>query len=82
MLFRSQVTLGSIVVKAGARKVRRLHHDRVLAGFAGATADAFHVTAPHEKGAGGAAASSGWSSRMARMASPPASRATGILESE
>ena len=36
-----QVTLGNIVVKASARKVRRLHHDRVLAGFAGATADAF-----------------------------------------
>jgi ATP-dependent HslUV protease subunit HslV len=36
-----QVTLGQVVVKAGARKVRRLHHDRVLAGFAGATADAF-----------------------------------------
>jgi ATP-dependent HslUV protease, peptidase subunit HslV len=36
-----QVTLGSIVVKASARKVRKLHHDRVLAGFAGATADAF-----------------------------------------
>ena len=36
-----QVTLGHIVVKASARKVRRLYHDRVLAGFAGATADAF-----------------------------------------
>ena len=36
-----QVTLGSVVVKATARKVRRLHHERVLAGFAGATADAF-----------------------------------------
>ena len=36
-----QVTLGSIVVKASARKVRRLHHGEVLAGFAGATADAF-----------------------------------------
>jgi ATP-dependent HslUV protease subunit HslV len=36
-----QVTLGSIVVKASARKVRRLHRDQVLAGFAGATADAF-----------------------------------------
>ena len=36
-----QVTLGNIVVKATARKVRRLHNDRVLAGFAGATADAF-----------------------------------------
>ena len=36
-----QVTLGNVVVKATARKVRRLYHDRVLAGFAGATADAF-----------------------------------------
>ena len=36
-----QVTLGNMVVKASARKVRRLYHDRILAGFAGATADAF-----------------------------------------
>ena len=36
-----QVTLGNIVVKGTARKVRRLHHGKVLAGFAGATADAF-----------------------------------------
>ena len=36
-----QVTLGNIVVKATARKVRRLHREQVLAGFAGATADAF-----------------------------------------
>ena len=36
-----QVTLGNIVIKAGARKVRRLYHDRMLAGFAGGTADAF-----------------------------------------
>ena len=36
-----QVTLGNIIVKAGARKVRKLHRDQVLAGFAGATADAF-----------------------------------------
>ena len=36
-----QVTLGQTVVKAGARKVRKLHHDRVVAGFAGAAADAF-----------------------------------------
>ena len=36
-----QVTLGSVVVKGTARKVRRLHQGRVLAGFAGATADAF-----------------------------------------
>ena len=36
-----QVTLGNVVVKGGARKVRRLYQDRILAGFAGATADAF-----------------------------------------
>lgn len=36
-----QVTLGNIVVKATARKLRRLYHDKILAGFAGATADAF-----------------------------------------
>jgi ATP-dependent HslUV protease subunit HslV len=36
-----QVTLGNVVVKASARKVRRLHHERILAGFAGGTADAF-----------------------------------------
>jgi ATP-dependent HslUV protease subunit HslV len=36
-----QVTLGQVVIKATARKVRRLYHDKVLAGFAGATADAF-----------------------------------------
>jgi ATP-dependent HslUV protease subunit HslV len=36
-----QVTLGNIVIKATARKIRRLYHDRVLAGFAGGTADAF-----------------------------------------
>src|SRR6266404_7715172 len=36
-----QVTLGNVVVKATARKVRRLYHEKVLAGFAGGTADAF-----------------------------------------
>ena len=36
-----QVTLGNFVLKAGARKVRRLYNDRILAGFAGGTADAF-----------------------------------------
>jgi len=36
-----QVTLGSTIVKHTARKVRRVYHDRVLAGFAGAAADAF-----------------------------------------
>lgn len=36
-----QVTLGNTVMKSNARKVRRLYHNRVLAGFAGGTADAF-----------------------------------------
>src|SRR5512138_2192597 len=36
-----QVTLGNVIVKATARKVRKLFRDQVLAGFAGATADAF-----------------------------------------
>ncbi|QID16687.1 ATP-dependent protease subunit HslV [Nitrogeniibacter mangrovi] len=36
-----QVTLGNIVVKGSARKVRRIYQDRILAGFAGGTADAF-----------------------------------------
>jgi ATP-dependent HslUV protease subunit HslV len=36
-----QVTLGQYVVKSDARKIRRLHNDRVLAGFAGSAADAF-----------------------------------------
>ncbi len=36
-----QVTIGNLVAKSTAKKVRKLHHDRVLAGFAGATADAF-----------------------------------------
>ena len=36
-----QVTVGTTVMKSNARKLRRLHHDQVLAGFAGATADAF-----------------------------------------
>ncbi|MBP7605691.1 MAG: ATP-dependent protease subunit HslV [Giesbergeria sp.] len=36
-----QVTLGNVVVKGTARKIRRLHHGKVIAGFAGATADAF-----------------------------------------
>jgi ATP-dependent HslUV protease subunit HslV len=36
-----QVTLGNTVLKHTARKIRRLHQDRIVAGFAGATADAF-----------------------------------------
>jgi ATP-dependent HslUV protease subunit HslV len=36
-----QVTLGETIMKGNARKVRRLYHDKVIAGFAGGTADAF-----------------------------------------
>ncbi len=36
-----QVTMGDTIMKSGARKVRRLYGDKVLAGFAGASADAF-----------------------------------------
>ncbi len=38
-----QVTVGETVMKRKARKVRRLYHDRIVAGFAGATADAFNL---------------------------------------
>jgi len=38
-----QVTMGNTVVKSGARKVRRLYNDKILAGFAGSTADAFSL---------------------------------------
>lgn len=40
MVGDGQVTMGDTVVKSGARKVRRMHQGRVLAGFAGASADA------------------------------------------
>lgn len=43
-----QVTLGSTVMKANARKVRRLHNEKILAGFAGSTADAFSLFARFE----------------------------------
>ena len=36
-----QVTFGNVVLKASARKVRRLYNEKILAGFAGGTADAF-----------------------------------------
>src|SRR5687767_4993553 len=38
-----QVTLGETVMKASAKKVRRLYNDQILAGFAGATGDAFSL---------------------------------------
>src|SRR5260370_21554144 len=43
-----QVTLGSEVLKSTARKVRRLYNDKILAGFAGSTADAFSLFARFE----------------------------------
>jgi ATP-dependent HslUV protease, peptidase subunit HslV len=43
-----QVTIGQTIVKAGARKVRKLYQDRILAGFAGAAADAFTLFARFE----------------------------------
>ena len=43
-----QVTMGTEVVKARANKLRRLHKDKVLAGFAGSTADAFALFARFE----------------------------------
>ena len=38
-----QVTLGDSVIKHGAKKIRRLYQDKILAGFAGSTADAFSL---------------------------------------
>ncbi|MBI5084000.1 MAG: ATP-dependent protease subunit HslV [Acidobacteria bacterium] len=43
-----QVTLGSEVLKATANKLRRLHKDKIIAGFAGSTADAFSLFARFE----------------------------------
>jgi ATP-dependent HslUV protease subunit HslV len=43
-----QVTIGQTVVKATARKVRKVHGDRILAGFAGTAADAFTLFARFE----------------------------------
>ena len=43
-----QVSIGNTIVKAGARKVRKLYSDRVVAGFAGAAADAFTLFARFE----------------------------------
>jgi ATP-dependent HslUV protease subunit HslV len=43
-----QVTLGQEVLKAGAKKLRRLYKDRIIAGFAGSTADAFALFARFE----------------------------------
>ena len=43
-----QVTVGNTVMKHGAAKVRRLYHDKIIAGFAGSAADAFALFARFE----------------------------------
>ena len=43
-----QVSVGDVVMKHTARKVRRMHNDKVIAGFAGAAADAFALFAKFE----------------------------------
>ncbi len=43
-----QVTLGETIMKSGARKVRRLYNERILAGFAGSSADAFSLLSRFE----------------------------------
>ena len=43
-----QVTLGEGIIKHSARKIRRLYQDKILAGFAGSTADAFSLFARFE----------------------------------
>src|ERR671915_1087108 len=43
-----QVTLGNAIVKHGARKIRRLYNDKILAGFAGSAADSFALFARFE----------------------------------
>jgi len=43
-----QVSIGQTIVKSGARKVRKIHGDRILAGFAGTAADAFTLFARFE----------------------------------
>lgn len=44
-----QVSLGNTVMKHSANKVRRMHHDKVIGGFAGSTADAFSLFARFEE---------------------------------
>ena len=44
-----QVTLGNTIMKHSASKVRRMHHDKVVGGFAGSTADAFALFARFEE---------------------------------
>lgn len=48
MVGDGQVTLGETIIKGNARKVRRIHNGKVIAGFAGATADAFTLLSKFE----------------------------------
>ena len=59
-----QVTLGSSIVKHGARKIRRLYNDSILAGFAGSAADSFALFSRFEPS---------WSSIAAISIAPPSS---------
>src|SRR3954462_10018065 len=66
-----QVTLGEGVIKHNARKIRRLYQDKILAGFAGSTADAFSLFSRFE---------ASWSSITAIWGALPwNSRKTGVL---
>ena len=49
MVGDGQVTMGNVVMKANARKVRKIYNDKILAGFAGSTADAFTLFERFEK---------------------------------
>lgn len=44
-----QVSLGNTVMKHSAKKVRKMHHDKIIGGFAGSTADAFSLFAKFEE---------------------------------
>ena len=61
-----QVTFGQTVMKHGARKIRRLYHDQILAGFAGSAADSFALSRDSTRSSSSTAAT--WSAR--RWSSP------------
>lgn len=44
-----QVTLGNTIIKSTANKIRRMHHDKIIGGFAGSTADAFALFSKFEE---------------------------------
>ena len=61
-----QVTIGNLVAKSTAKKVRKLHHQRVLAGFAGATCARATARVPALKVARVSALSERWKDRLQR----------------